>query len=118
MNPLKPNDKVFIQSLGMSAKVLRVRDVETLEEKSIYEVQITRCFRRADLELDDREAKAAERRNAIADKMARLEDARKRLEEAMDGPETRKVAAAIEYFTASDNAWKEFGHAAILEPIK
>ncbi len=120
MNRLNTGDKIFIRGLGWSGKVLSARDLESPEEDSIYEVQITRYFRRSALEVEvhDPQVSAAQRQASLADKMARMEAARIKLERATEGPEDLRIAAAIEYFQASDGAWKELGYAPLLEPIE
>jgi hypothetical protein len=55
MKPPNKDDEVYLKSLNMLGKVLRVRpgDVREPEEEKLYEVQIKQYFPRTDLELDD-----------------------------------------------------------------
>jgi hypothetical protein len=54
MRLLKTGERVYIKSLGgIPGEVLGIRAVDVVEEKTIYQVQITRYFRRADLEAED-----------------------------------------------------------------
>ena len=54
MRLLKTGERVYIKSFGrIPGEVLGIRAVDVVEEKTIYQVQITRYFRRADLEAED-----------------------------------------------------------------
>lgn len=117
MNLLKPNDKVFVPSLGVNAKVLHVRDVTIPEENSIYEVQISKYFRRSDLELDDSHARVEKRKQDIASATEQWESAKQKWEQAQAGPEDQRVAAGIEWAKATDRLYRELGYPGILEPL-
>jgi len=120
MDPLKPNDEVYIQSLKMYGKVLGVRpgDVREPEEEKCYEIQITRYFRRTDLELYDPAAERAKREKALQEKTDRLVAAQKQVEQTVAAGRDVKTAAAIELLEASNELWKELGHEGFLKPIK
>lgn len=117
MNPLKIGDNVFIRPLGWRGRVLQTRSAEAPEENSIYEVQITRYFRRSNLELDDSQAKAAKRKQDIASAIEQWESAKQKWERAQAGPEDRKVAAGIEWAKATDKLSTELGYLGIWEPV-
>lgn len=120
MEPLKPNDEVHIRSLAMYGKVLRPRpgDVREPEEEKCYEIQITRYFRRTDLELYDPAAERANREKSLRETTARLAAAQKSVEQAMAAGGDVKTATAIEFLQSANELWKELGHEGFLKPVK
>ena len=120
LKPLKPKDEVYIKSLSMLGSVLRVRpgDVREPEKDRLYEVQITRYFRRTDLELDDREAEREKREMDLRKKTERLAAARKSVEEITATGGDVNAAAAVELMVAADDVWQALGHKPLLVPIK
>lgn len=59
MRPLSKDEQVYVKSLGMPGRVLRLRPGDTGEPEGQkhYEVQITRWFRRDDLEPEEESSK-------------------------------------------------------------
>jgi hypothetical protein len=59
MRSLNKDEQVHVKSLGVPGKVLRVRpgDIGEPEEQRLYEVQMTRYFRRADLDPEEESSK-------------------------------------------------------------
>lgn len=116
MVPLNPNDKVYVKYLRMCGTVLRVRpgDVRESEEERCYEIQITRYFRRTDLELYDPEAEA-KREKSLQERTARLQAARNNVERAIAAGGEVDTATAIELLHTADDLWKELGHEPVLK---
>src|SRR6267378_1279083 len=109
MDPLKPNDEVYIKSLGMYGRVLRPRpgDVGEPEDEKCYEIQITRYFLRTDLELYDPAAERAKREKALQEKTDRFVMAQKQVEQTVAAGSDVKTATAIELLQAANELWKE-----------
>ncbi len=120
MKPLMQNAEVYIKSLDMIGRVMRVRpgDVGEPEQDKLYEVQITRYFRRTDLELDDPEAERKKREADFQRKTERLAAAKTRVEEIAAAEGDAKFAALSEFLVAADDVWQALGHKPLLVPIK
>lgn len=108
--PLKQNDEVFIKSLQLVGKVVRV--CPDGDEEPFYKVEIQRYFRRDDLEHIDREAERKKRRQEVDEKVARVEAARIKLGAAGGAMDS---AAAMEYLLAADDLWQALGHESVFQ---
>ncbi len=120
MQPLKPNDDVFIKSWEVCGKVLRARpgDAKETEDKRHYEVQITQYFSRTELEHYDPKAERENREKSLQEKIARLEAARKNVEALLAEGKSVPTAMALEFMTAGDELWKALGHPGMLKSMK
>jgi hypothetical protein len=117
MEPLKPNDEVFIKSLTLYGKVLRARpgDAREQEEMRNYEVQITRYFGRTDLEPYDPKAERENREQLLREKTARLAAAHQNVERALASGSSVSSAIAHEFMSAGDELWRALGHPSLLK---
>jgi len=104
MAPLKPNDEVYIRSIKTLGKVLRLLPDSThdSEEQRFYEVQVTKYFLRSDLELDDTGAVHQKRQADLQQKTARLELARRNVEDALAAGGNVKPSTVTEFVVASN----------------
>jgi hypothetical protein len=113
LEPLKQNDEVFIKSLEVVGKVIQV--CPDGDDEPFYRVEITRYFRRADLELIDREAEQKKRKQEVQEKLARMEAARIKTETIIAAGGVVDWATAQEYMLAADDLWQAFGHKSIFQ---
>jgi hypothetical protein len=120
MEPLKPNDEVYIEPLAMHGKVLGPRpgDAREPEEEKWYEIQITRCFRRTDLKLYNQEAELAKMGNILQEKTSRYAAAQESMEDAMAEGGDVKTSIAIEFVESANELWKELGRQKLLKSVK
>lgn len=108
-SPLKPNDEVYIRSMKTLGRVLRPLPGSTdePEQQRFYEIQVTKYFLRSDLELDDTGAVHKKRQADLQEKTARLELARRKVEDALAAGENVKPSTVIEFVIASTDLCQE-----------
>jgi hypothetical protein len=108
---LKKNDAVYIKEWNAYGKVLMARaaNIHEPEEDGYYQVQANpHYFRGSDLELDTSEADNEAREIRIAEKVARRDAARNRLQQAISAGSISAIQVG-EYLAAEDEVWKEKG---------
>jgi hypothetical protein len=124
LRSLKSNDEVYIRRWNVYGKVLRPHQGTANEPdgERLYEIQITHYFRRADLELYDREAERVKREAARREKMEHMTATTTKLREFLarggDANSPEAATLAIESFKALDAVRVEFGENPFLIPIK
>jgi hypothetical protein len=104
---LKAGDEVFIESHGMTGKVVQVRPDG--KEEPFYRVQIEHNFRRTDLEYINREEDARKRREELQAKADRLDAARAKVEPIVAAGHKPDVETTKEFIEAVNDMWKTFG---------
>jgi hypothetical protein len=102
IKPLKSNDKIFIKSSGISGVVVGLHhpDDEASEGERVYRVQMTRLFRRSELELNDAERKKEEFTIVPEGKERRFDAALEKLQRAVHGGPIVRDAILAEFLAA------------------
>jgi hypothetical protein len=107
LRPLKVGDKVFIKALQShgkpwhpDGKVSHVVPGNEPEKEKAVKVQIESTFLRTDLELYDSEAEREKRESILQAKVTRVEEARKKLTNAVAQGSEVKAAAVVEFLEA------------------
>ena len=111
---LKPNDEVYIKSLKLYGKVLRLGPADESVGERPYKVQITTYCRRSDLELYDPKATQEQRGASLQEKTSRLEIVRKKVETAVKIAGNVEPETVKEYLVALEEVQKELSHYAAL----
>lgn len=113
LKPLKRGDEVYVSSLDTYGRVLHVVPGEEPEEEKAYQVQITRFFRRSDLDFYDQTLEAAKREAILQKKVAQSETAQRKWRElvAQDGSVNSPEAArlGLDVLKAASEVAREFG---------
>lgn len=106
MKPLNPNDEVYIKSLGMIGKVLRVRsaDAREAEQDKFYEIQITQPSTALISKLLTHQTK----RRGVREKVERAIESH--------GPVESKLV--MEFLAAADDFSQELGHKPLATKVR
>ena len=109
MKPLESKDKVFIKSLGISGVVVGLHhpDDEAPEAERVYRVQMTRLFRRSELELNDAERKQEEFTIVPEETERRLDAALEKLQRAIHAGPIVRDAILAEFLAAVNDYRKD-----------
>jgi len=114
MTPRKPNDEVYIKSLKLYGRVLRVGPADESVGERPYKVQITTYCRRAEVELYDPKATQEQRRASLQDKTERLEILQKGVEAVIATGGNVEPETVREYLVALEEHQKELSRYAAL----
>ena len=114
---LKVNDEVFIKSRQLYGKIVRV--CPDGDDEPFYSVEIQQYVRRDDLDLIDREAEQEKRRLDIAEKVARVEAGRIRMQSVSAAGGVLNWETTKEYLLAVDDLWQAaYGRESMFRPTE
>jgi hypothetical protein len=117
LKPLKKGDKVVIKEWGVTGTVTVAHPADPPDD-GIYEVQARpQFFRRSTLELDTSDADREKHRQAIEEKVARLDVAWQKLLEATSNGRVPSPAIFKEYIAAETALRKEQGVPSLIAPL-